>query len=474
MTRARQVPTKNSDSGLAVTTKSGLFDWWSKDPKHMGKRVLVGISILWVFACLVFVANNISSRVVPQNGNVSYYFGPLFPPGIVAGHDFWIAYTYTDVLRRGFNYKNLPGDVPEKVKPYFGVEGGKNVAAYPPLAFMLYVPYLLLSYPDAYTVQRGLLFCANLFVIVLAVRMAGKIWEGMGPREGQKIALFPHAIMAAMCFIAVSSYGYFFSIERGNCDILSMAFAWMFLYCLIEKPKQLWLQTLLLACAIHIKVTPAVLVPLLFWRHRWKCIVPLAVVNVCLLLVWGPGNAKLFLQGLSGFAAAPDGWWGDHSAYSFAFCVLKPLGFEVIAAERALMALSLVIWGIGAVVLWRRGLAPVNLLLLFLISVPVMNILPNCSNDYKLVILYGPLAVIMLGLLYAYAYEGSRWALCGVLLEFFILYWLTKSGGLAGAPFWANKFPMVLLTQCLTLFVIVHPFGVFKGSGVRSESSGQS
>jgi hypothetical protein len=262
------------------------------------------------------------------------------------------------------------------------------------------------------------------------------------------------SVVSLTAFFQVSSYGFLFSVERGSSDIYAILFAWLFLYALNRRPDRIWLQALLLSCAINIKLTPAILCVLLFWKHRWRCVVPLIVINTVLLPVWGPDNVLVFLKAVVRTNASPDGWWGDHSAYSFAYTVLRPLGYDVKIAEKILICAVLAQWVAGVVILWRRGFSAGNSLLLFATSVPVMMLLPNCSNDYKLVLLSGPLIVFMVRWFGEYAYRGNVKPLVLLGLQLMLMACLGGSGGLVHHSWAANKFPFIFMTGLLMLIEI--------------------
>ncbi len=448
-------------------TQTPRVKWLSTSPRFIQSRVIFGAYLLCIAVCTIYVANNINARVMPRNAESVYYFGPTFPPGVIAGHDFWTTFTYASMLTRGNNIKNLPSDIPEKMRGYF--TGDRNVSTYPPLIFMLYAPYLLLSYDQAYWLHMVILFLLNIGVIGLAAKM----FRRAIPLESASTELFglvEYSVMACVCVVTVTGYGYLFSVERGNCDILSLAFALGALWFLLEKPKHIWVPVLLFSCAVHTKITPAVLVVLLFWRHGWRCVLPLLVCNVGLLFVWGIDNALIFLDGLKRFSAAPDGWWGDHSAYSFAFTVLKPAGLQWGLWEKLIIAFSAIQWGVACVVLKRRGLTGMNMLLAFAVSIPLMLLAPSTSNDYKLVILYAPMAIFLLGWFWGYAYLGHRGCLALLLLQVVILYYLSGSGGLCRTPWLMNKLPLVLITQTLMFITILYPQGVFRSYAGSSGS----
>jgi hypothetical protein len=393
---------------------------------------------------------------MPNGEMPRFYVGHTFPPGIVAGHDFWITYHYAKLLRQGGDINRLPANLPENLKNYFS--GPRGVLVYPPFVFALYAPYTFLSYETAYWIQSGLLFLANLGVVgmvcLLLLRQKPITALGVGP-----FMLF--ALFSAVSFVTVSGYGYLFSLERGNSDAFAIFLVTACLYGVICRPGKIWGSALLLSLAIHIKVTPVVFCLIFFWRYRLKCLLPLLLINVALLVVWGPGNAVLFVKGISQFGANPDGWWGDHSVHSFATTVLPSMGGDPMLLKKVIVGFVLAMWGSSVVVLWRRSFTGMNALLMYCISVPLMMLLPSSSNDYKLVMLGGAMAV-MVGGLYAHFVASANWlALSGMSLLMGLFMLLSTSGGLFQSPWLINKCPLIVLFMMAVTWVVMRPFGVF-------------
>ena len=429
----------------------------------------MGVALIYVLACAVAVWSNISARVIPNGDMPRFYAGPTFPSGIVAGHDFWITYNYSKVLIHGGNVNRLPETISDQLKGYFS--GPRGVLAYPPFVFTLYAPYTALPYGTAYALQSMFLFAANIAVVGLICSLLARV-QGIVGLEGILRQHLLFAVFGAVSFVGFMGYGYLFSLERGNSDAFAMLLLTAFLYRMVIKPGDVWGPAVLLSLAIHIKLTPLVFGAILFWRYRFKCLIPLMVINTCLLFVWGPENALLFFRGIARFSTSPDGWWGDHSIYSFATTVLKPLGFDVGFVKGLMSLIVVAMWGAAWVILWRRGFSVMNALLLYCVSVPVMMVLPNLSNDYTLVMLGGALTVFLGGFLCNYVISGSKRSMGGLILLMGLLFPLSVSGGLLQTPWLINKCPLILALMTVMMVIIVRPWGVFESRVSRSESSG--
>ncbi len=112
--------------------------------------------------------------------------------------------------------------------------------------------------------------------------------------------------------------------------------------------------------------------------------------------------------------------------------------------------LPLIVWASTVVFCWRHKNNPANSLWIYAISVPVMNLLPSTSHDYKLVLLYAPIAIVLY-LLIVHIQKTGKWIdllLVGGLMGLAIL--VSTSYTLL-LDLFRNKYPFVLATQVLFL-----------------------
>ncbi len=153
-----------------------------------------------------------------------------------------------------------------------------------------------------------------------------------------------------LAFLEVSSYGFLFSVERGNFDIYPHVAALLGLWLMLRKPSWMWLQVACFSVAVHLKVYPAILFVLVLWKHGWKSLLPLAAINGLLLVSLGWENAAIFLNVVTRDSDRLRQYWvGNHSAASFAFLVNGLLAKQATTPISALVFLlpPLLVW-----VLW--------------------------------------------------------------------------------------------------------------------------
>jgi hypothetical protein len=263
-------------------------------------------------------------------------------------------------------------------------------------------------------------------------------------------------LFCLLSFWLVTSYGFLFSIERGNFDIYTGLAAITGLWMMVRRPSSVWLQVLCFSIAAHLKVYPAILFVLVVWKHGWKSLLPLGVVNLVLLLSLGPANVVNFVRSVTGAVEAPYIWVGNHSAAAFGALVNNYLG------ERGLgwvppwlfYLLPIGLWIFGCLLLVRRGYSNAGAIWLYALSVPMMNLMPATSHDYKLVLLAAPLALSLLFVTWEFAASGRLVRLLqivavGALAAMLALAYTRLPTVLE------DKYPFILALQAVIVWIFV-------------------
>jgi len=351
------------------------------------------------------------------------------------------------------------------------------ISQYPPLPSVIGMFFALLSYPVAYLIQILILFGLNIVTLWIVVNIICAVCRQGIEWADDVIRGSPYTLFALVLFMDLTSYGFDFSIERGNYDIYAHFFAVLGLWLLVTKPGHVWLPVLAISLAVHCKLYPVVLFIIIIWRYGWKCLMPIVVTNALLLLMLGPANLLCFVDKQWLLIQEPYLWIGNHSARSFTQTVLIPLGVSSHWVSWGVTALPVVIWLVGAFLLWKRGYHVRHAMLFFMLSVPLMCVLPSTSNDYKLVILYAPCLMLLAGLLFNYIQEG-RWRDLLMIAVLLVAMGFLSSSFYLIPPLWLqNKYPFILLIQAIVLAVIAWSRGIFsgasecRGTGNNHESS---
>lgn len=396
------------------------------------RRLAFPLLVVAGAAFLVFFANQVRPRI-----NDEYLWEPtdLFPSRSPAGMDF----------REGL-YDPATAWL-QGQSPYT-----HSGLWYPPFSVLFSLPFHLFDVNRAYIGQVGLLFALNIAAIGLAVLISK---TALGAEESRSSAIaLPVFLMLA--FLEVSSYGFLFSVERGNFDIYPQFAALLGLWMILRKPSWMWPQVICFSVAAHLKVYPAILFVLVLWKHGWKSLLPLAAINAALLLSLGWESATQFLSVVTRIPTGSTDWVGNHSAASFARLVNDQLASKGTAPFSGLVFLlpPLFLWVFGAVKLLRRGYSSAGALWLYALSVPMMNLLPGTSHDYKLILLGAPLAMsvcFLCGMTGAHEQRGRSAqivVLMGVAIALSVSY--------AGLPLLlGNKYLWVLAFQGVVLWALL-------------------
>ena len=333
----------------------------------------------------------------------------------------------------------------------------KFVTLYPPLTIALALPFQLLSRFDAYTLQVVLLFISNLVCLILAAVLVNDyVFKKMGVDDAWTIATLL-AVFLMMAFNLFAGYPFLFSFERGNNDIFAMILSLSSLWVLLKHPNKIWLPVILLSLAVHIKIYPAILFMVLFYKHRLKIVIPAGIINVLFLFVLGPANAFGFLQTILHFTNLSQFWIGDHSAYSFGGALVEytPILQPYLPALRAFLTyFPVLVWGVVWFAIFQmkeQKYFEIFAIFGFIISIPVMEVFPSHSNDYKTVIsASGTLILILLVLVKMYNQQRLRDYLQLFIIAVCLLFIGRGYNQIDKAQmFLINKYPWIFILELL-------------------------
>ena len=250
-----------------------------------------------------------------------------------------------------------------------------------------------------------------------------------------------------------TSYGFMYEVERGNIDLYALFFALLAVWLMVKLPRSPWWPAIALAVSINLKLYPGVLLLLLFWRYRWKAVVPVLVTNVVLLLITGPGNVLNTLTGQSSIQSSLRPlWWGNHSASALANVLHQLHGWPSAPLYVVFLLVPLAIWALTMVVLIRRGWSDRTAVLAAAACVPVMSVVPAISHDYKLVLYVFPLAVLVGFVAVLTRRDLLAWSVVFGLTAWAMLQ-LSRSSLVTQPALWNSKWAMIVLVQALLLTV---------------------
>jgi hypothetical protein len=348
---------------------------------HYTKRLYLGLFLLGICLSFLFFINNVLSTINTRTWR--YQKLEVIPAEFPLGVDF----------RNGL-YKPAQAIM----------EGSYSSISFPPLVSVINIPYLIFSENTAYLVHIGMIFLANIACLVLVSYMAREyLFSGLGIEEGS-LSLLILFILISFLMFTFSSYGFMFSIERGQWDIFALFFSLLAILVLLKYPRKIWLQIIFLSIATHMKIYPAVVFLPLIIKHGKKIILPTLLINAIFLFIRGPKIAFDFFENITvgaNFGAGINNkevWVGNHAAYSmavlFAENILKNASLSLFLWI-GLTLIPLTLWIIATIKLFREKYSGANTILFLMISIPLMNVIPLLSEDYRLVLLNSAALLLM-------------------------------------------------------------------------------
>ena len=326
-------------------------------------------------------------------------------------------------------------------------------SGWPPLALLLGRPFTLLDFSTGYAVQVGILVALAVAAAVLSAKLAMKAacdpdLSGQGRRiDATQLAL-------VLGFWLMTSYGFMYEVERGNIDLYALFFALLSVWLMLRLPRSTWWPAIVLAVAINLKFYPAVLLVILFWRYRWRAVVPVVVANAVLLLITGPGNVRNTVSALTAIQSTQRSlWWGNHSAAALANVLRQVSGWAPSWIYVPLILIPLALWALTLLLLVRRGWSDRRAVLAAAACVPVMGVVPAISHDYKLVLYVFPLAVLAAVIATMSRRGLAVWSVLFGLLALAMMF-LSRSSLVIVPSLQGSKYALLVLLQLLLLVVV--------------------
>lgn len=258
---------------------------------------------------------------------------------------------------------------------------------YYPLLHILFYPFVLL--PSSYSFITfillfiGLLFCFNYFYLKTDYRL-----------ETTKNALI----------VSICSYPVLFTIDRGSFEGFILILLAGFIIALDRKKETL--ACILLAAAISTKVYPAVFIVLLLSDRKYTCVVKTLLLVILFtltsLLFFEGGFVKnfnhifAFTQGVSNHVATSNAIQRGVSLFVAIKIIILKSGLENIVDIGKLMRIYMITvfltFFVTAFLIWRFSFKAWEKSFLL---VSMMLLFPHLSCDYKLVLAYLPLWLLV-------------------------------------------------------------------------------
>lgn len=327
---------------------------------------------------------------------------------------------------------------------------------YPPFSNIFFLPLQLLNENAAYVVMVFVLLFSNIATLVLTIILVRDFILTKMNIDQIKVNFLSLFLFFSILFYTLSSYGFIFSIERGNYDSIAFLFAMLSIYFLLKKPDSIWLQVIMLGIATHLKIYPAALYFVLLVKHGKKIIFPTILVNLILLASLGFRNAYLFIDVLIHYTLTPMTWIGNHSGYSFA-SILYDANPELAASLPSLRwilsFIPIIIWLITSGIAIKYLKDKIRILYLTMVAAPLMCLLPTVSHDYKLIILSAPLIIFIAVLVYKLLVSSKLWDYAHLIIVLLCAWLIGRSYTLYPnkSLFINNKYSIILVFAILMI-----------------------
>ncbi len=416
--------------------------------KRLNAEERVYVSLFFLGLCFlgIYAANNLlpaintSTNQWRLNFNLPHGFTPITPVG--------------DDFRRGIY---LPAqELLSGSALYPGPKGFENW--YPPLVALMGLPYLLLSQDQSYILHVVLLVIANVFSLALAALLVRDPAMGQSDPQAIHANTIHLTTFLLVAFNLLSSYAFMFSFERGNIDIFAMLFGLASIWVVLKHPGRIWLQVILLSIAVHIKVYPVFLFAILFFVNGFRILLPSVLVNTAFLFVLGPANAAGFVYTILRYYQSQVTTY-NHSGYAFAALLTRDFPGTapgLPALQIIFTCIPLVIWIIAWRVLTRFKSKKAAILAGLMITVPLMAVFPNVSNDYQLVIISSATLILLSRSLIKMTVHQDRSDFLQLLVIALLTLIIGRSDALMGSSLGIiqDKYLWIVLLQLVMLVSI--------------------
>lgn len=376
---------------------------------------------------------------------VAFYLSPVF---FNADRSMWY-------FNRYIPDKNPIGvDVQDNVRyiENWLVSGQSPIAdgfiAYPPLAFAIFSPLVLIGYPAIFYFMT---FATLFFHLGSALVVLPFV------KKHQNVSL------ALLIFgLSIFSYGFQFELERGQFNVIAFSLALIAIYIFHSRYEYRYIAYLLFTLGVQLKIYPVLLIVMFIrdwrdWKSNLKRLASIALLNFALLFVLGWQIFVDFLRAVAGKQTFGATWNGNHSLKGFVnqlvqdgYGLFQPAtltAFQEFQGSIELFFLAVIGFCFLAVLVhsYIQNNSQPNPLLLLSATICAL-VLPSLSNDYKLPILTAPIAAVFCGI----ALPEHQWRKILSILLILIM----------SMAYWSMQYPFSVKPDLLTrnfpaLFVLL-------------------
>lgn len=270
-----------------------------------------------------------------------------------------------------------------------------GIIAYPPVALVLLSPLLLIGFPGYYQLIT--------YATLLSFVFTGLVFPAAQNKGKQNAIIY---LLFALGFL---SYGPQFELERGQFNLIAFAFCYAAIYIFHTHPKFRFFAYILFTISIQLKIFTLFFILLFIenwsdWKDNLQRLSLISLSNFIFLFVLGIDFAKDFFDSvfMNQLNFVP---WNGNSIRSFVFRLSKtgygifPESFMTAAENHSTLLESILLAVFFICIIFQiiyaisSQLKGFNPYLFAACTIGALAI-PTISNDYKLPLLIGPLAIL--------------------------------------------------------------------------------
>ena len=269
---------------------------------------------------------------------------------------------------------------------------GNNL--YPPLASVLFTPFLALDFSWAYKIVT--------LVSVFSYIMITFIFPLRISKEKRASALLMLVFISGLL-----SYGFQFELERGQFNVFTVFICFLAIWIYHFHPRYRFLAYILFTLSVQLKIYPFIFIVMFIsnwqdWKNNLKRLLILAFSNFALFFILGPYIFVDFVRAILSQILYPFVWTGNHSIHAFIIffsSITDDHGRAWINQNSGLLEIILQCATVVCIFLvmfqcYRQKQNGINPFLLLACTIGAL-LIPSVSNDYKLSILAAPVAIFL-------------------------------------------------------------------------------
>jgi len=319
---------------------------------------------------------------------------------------------------------------------------------YPPLAIVFFAPLLLLPFSFAYKIVS--------IITVTCYLLLGFTFLNTQRRNRQVLALWILILLTGLI-----SYGLQFELERGQFNLIAIAFCFFGIHIYHKSNKHRFLAYLLFIFSVQLKVYPLIFLVLFVedwhdWKNNIKRFLSLISVNLALLFALGLEIFGDFIAAIKSQTLMPYVWSGNHSILSFVSktaLLTAEKGISFVRSNETILQLVLLLVVASCIVLilirtFRMGSRGPDSFLWVACSLGAL-LIPSVSHDYTLTVLTIPAALFLskavISLSAGALTKRSSLLSNGMLFIFSLAYSMTLFPGTHKPIFLKNNLPALIL-----------------------------